>query len=306
MRKISEEDFQAIDLDKAIGEKLVMFEDVMPDVLMAMSGSNAEQLGFHTAHWPLFNKLCGGQREGELIVITSDTGMGKTTFAINWAVDTVEQDEKILYISLENSMKNIAIQMSQMFFGAQLSKPATKDELERVKRLSEIYGQSIIFYKSGSEAHEDSILKAMVYAVRKFNIRTVVIDHLDAMRPRRGKNESETEAQKSMMFRLLHFTKALGCTTITIQHPSKLGDKGGYKEKDRGDRFIMLDELKGSSAVKQVPDMVVTMRQPSNIKNSMELRFEKIRDFHYGKNRGRTVKFLFLDDCLRFVENATQ
>src|SRR3990167_8351579 len=54
--------------------------------------SNPKKIyGFPTQLWPIFNSAFGGLRPGELITITGDTGIGKSTLAMNLLMDSVQQ-----------------------------------------------------------------------------------------------------------------------------------------------------------------------------------------------------------------------
>lgn len=298
---------QLANLEKySVGSEIIAYKDMLSDVVMNLS-SNAEKIqGVPTVNWPYFNHLIGGAREGELAIITSDTGMGKTTFAINWAVDMMEAGHKVLYLSLENSPENVAESVTRMLIGRKLNIPINQKDKDDIKNISEVFKDSMYFLNSDSIPVYEKLANAIKYCKVMFDIRMVVVDHLDVIQPVRLGSESYVDQQKNMVYSLHKLAQRLGITVLAIQHPAKLGTKGTTETYDRGDRWISLDELKGSAAFKQIPDIVLTMRQPSTEENLVEIKFEKIRATQYSSSRQKVVQFIYRHDCLRMVEREYQ
>lgn len=231
--------------------------------------------GKRTTCWPVFNSAFGGARPGELITLTSETGTGKTTFAMNWLMDTVRQGITSMVISLELPMFAIGQMIAQMITGKSFS----EFDASVLGGVGEVLkGLPLYFLETNGKTKEDYIVKAMDYAGVKLGVKFILIDHMDYIE----KNRTEKWVNDSYMIgdtmrRLCGKTREIEATTLLIAHPSKLEQKG-VKMREVG-----IDELKGSSSIKQESDAVISVFRPDPGKNMTQVRFLKIRNGDFGR-----------------------
>ena len=57
------------------------------------------------------NKVTGGLRKGELVTLTAGSGTGKSTICGEIAVHLINQDQKVGYIALEESVKRTGLRL---------------------------------------------------------------------------------------------------------------------------------------------------------------------------------------------------
>lgn len=257
-----------------------------------------EILGYPTLNWHAFNQAFGGARRGEVITVTGETGCGKTTFAINWLLDTIRQKKPSLLISLEIQWFSVLRQLAQMI----QDKPFEKFGDTDIAGVGGVLRDLPLYVLDVNGMVPDKlVLTAIDYAVTQHAVQFVVLDHLDYINKTRGQSwQNESYVIGDFMRDLCGKAHELNTTIVVIAHPSKTMVKGV------GRREIGLDELKGSSSIKQESDAVFGIYQPDPSIAETRLRFLKIRATGYSENTLSYLRFSFSKNTLKLTELSTQ
>lgn len=303
MKMIDLKQLENIDLHEEFKGKILSAPDLASDLMIRMSKDEKDINGIELKNWHRFNKYCGGLRPSELTVITSDTGLGKTTLAMNIASKVVMQGHKILYISLENAILDVLESLAIISTGEPVQIFPTPENKETLNLFCNTDGERLLFLEQNHRITMDIINRAIFYCKKQYDIDLVVLDHLDAIYCPVGRGGSETKVQSDNIYSLRNTCIKSNVHCITIQHPAKLGDKGNYGDaKKRQDRHLMIDEIKGSSAVKQVADMIFTLRRPSEYETVSEITIQKMRYKRFGRYIGQPISFNMDPMTYRFKE----
>lgn len=283
---------QTIEFDPAV---IRHAKDLIHRVIARHQRKHEETIGYPT-QWTVFNSAFGGLRPGELITLTSDTGIGKSTFALNLALHAVRSGRPALIFSLENGIDSLAMTIAQMI----TKKPFVKFESSDVAGLSEILERiPLYFYAWSGQLKDELVVAAMEYAADKHGVCVCVIDHLDYLVKTRESWQSEAYVIGDCMRRLVGSSKRKRITTLLCAHPAKL-NQSGWKRREVG-----LDELKGSSSIKQESDAVFGLHRPKPEENITQLRFLKIRNHQFGRFMGGKIRFKFEPENLSLEELST-
>lgn len=252
-------------------------------------------LGWPCPSWPVFNQAFGGSRPGEMIILTSETGEGKTTFAMNWAMEMAMAKYKPFLISLEVRWNQMSRIIAQRIAGKRFVK-FTDTEMAFVgDMLNKLDG---CYLDETGMMSFDYIQKAIEYACEVKKCRFVLLDHFDYIRRASSHGSSDAKVVGDMIRELSATAKRTGATLLVIVHPSKLESKG-IKTREIG-----MDELKGSSSHKQEADAVISIYRPRPNENESVLRFQKIRDSEYGRYKNSFVRFEFDFEKLSYLEKS--
>ncbi len=272
-------EFQAITFDeieafKPEMEKLKIrhISDMVDDLIKNMRDHPDKYLGLPVPTWPLFSTAFGGAR-GELVSITAETGVGKSTFARNWLFEMVNAGHRCLLVTLEDSMASVIRVMQQKITGQTL-KNLTDDRVGLAIRWMK---KNPLFYLDHhGTIGADLAIRVVEYAGQKLGVKMLVIDHLDYCVHRW---DSRPEAYVVGDFVRSLSTQAIkhNMAIVLIVHPAKRGIKGQQIPE------IGIDELKGSSAIKQESASIFALHKPDPEIPDIELRFLKIRCPEYGK-----------------------
>jgi len=253
--------------------------------------------GFPTLNWPAFNQAFGGARPGELIVVTADTGMGKTTFAVNWLMDFCRTKRAGFLVSLEIRWAEMARKIAQLIS----KKPLKKMTQEDLAGVGDILQHTPLWYfDANGPQRVDFLLKAIKYAAFEKNCQFIVVDHLDYLIRSVRSNEPLSYVIGDTMRQLCTVAHQTDATILLIVHPSKLESKG------IGRREIGMDELKGSSSIKQEADAVLSSYRPNPNENETIIRFQKIRGMSHSRNTMSFLRYSFEPDSGQWLETSTK
>lgn len=287
---------KAIDLDDIRAPQkpppeIVHIKERFTHVVKRMRQDKSNVLGHATRHWLGFNKAFGGAR-GELVTVTADTGMGKSTFVRNWLLDTVGQNRPSLLVSLEDSINQVTECLSQMITGKDVMDFDDQDARSVAQQFNE---WPLYYLNHQGPLKEDILLDLIDYASEELGTKFIVLDHLDYIdKSWSGRNESYVIGDT--MRRLAGKAHENEVCIVLIAHPAKMNVKGNLQ------REIGLDELKGSSSIKQESDAVFSIYRPDPTVAESFLRFLKIRNHRFSKNIQGKIRFGFSNENLSWWE----
>jgi len=196
-----------------------------------------------------FDKLLGGFRSHELSVVTGETSSGKTTFAAAFLPYTLSQKgHPVLIASFEMKPPQIQRKMVQMVMGRSFHE---LNRAEREQGLDFIENLPLHFIDAYGQIGLRELKGAIFRAYKQFSIDLVVLDHLHFFL--RYSGDQERQAIDQALRDIKSWAMDLGIHIILIVHPTKLT----YDNK-----VVHLNDLKGSSGLKQIPDNVLSIWRP--------------------------------------------
>jgi KaiC/GvpD/RAD55 family RecA-like ATPase len=211
--------------------------------------------------------LNGGFLKGRNILVSGPAGTGKSTLAIQFAYrGAVEYNEPSLYVTLEETRKKMAEDMSK--FGFDL-------EAARKKGKFEIIGGPLAELKLGmhqSDASYEHLINEICEVVKEKKISRVVIDSINLFLML-TKNKEE---QRTALAMLCNKLSNLGCTTIlTSETKEGTMDLSAHGiEEFVVDGVVVLYLLRQGSSF--VPGIVV--RKMRGTAHDKTIRFVEISD----------------------------
>lgn len=211
--------------------------------------------------WSRLNKLLGGGlREQELVVVTGDTGTGKTTFVTDMLRHMAQRGKPVLNISPEMRPKDLCAKLISQV-GKQQIRKMTDPEFEYANTI--VSGLPYYVATTVGKIPRKEALNSIEYAVRRHGVKIVVLDHLDFILE--GSRDDWSEQDDAVMDLVSHCQK-LNICLILLVHPRKTNTdfKTGMP------RLPDLDDIKGSSAVKQLAHAVLRIHRPRNPNRTKE------------------------------------
>jgi len=226
------------------------------------------QIRGRQTQWLGFNKLLGGLRDGEITVVTGDTGSGKTTWttALAWDIARGDQDRDaagVLFASFEEPIKNVV----RKIFCMETRKPFVGDDAldddDFEATASTIGNTDLFFVDQYGEMPLPDLRDAIEYGVRRYGLWLVVLDHLHFFLP---PSNDERRTIDDAVRNIKKWAVRLGVHIMLVVHPSKLRvDHEGNPLK------VELNDLKGSSAIKQDADNVIRVWRERNENRSSDV-----------------------------------
>jgi len=215
--------------------------------------------------------LIGGFRRDEMSIITGETSSGKTTLASAHLPYRISQaGHPVLIASFEMKPPAILKKMVQMTKGRpfnELTPGEIQDGLDFVSELP------LFFIDVYGELGLRELKGCLFYARRKFGIEFAVLDHLHYFL--KFNADQERQAIDSALRNIKTWAMQLGIHILLVVHPTKL---------TYDNAVVHLNDLKGSSGLKQVPDNVFSIWRPrgeddlKKPENQIILYVLKVRD----------------------------
>jgi twinkle protein len=229
-------------------------ETFSTDVLNLYEGKASK--GINTGLNPLDN-LFGGFRPNELSILTGETSSGKTTFATHLGFRFVKTGHPVLIASFEMKPPTILRKMIQMEAGHSFY-PFNRDVFSPY--FTRISSLPVYFVDAYGEIGLKELKDSIYYAKRRYGIEFVILDHLHFFLKYSG--DHERQAIDQALRDIKSWAMELEIHILLIVHPTKL---------TYDDSVVRLNDLKGSSGLKQIPDNVFSIWRPRKKDNSNEI-----------------------------------
>ena len=270
-------------------QDMVPLRMVLPEVLdrlSEMSESESRLPGLSTGLSAVDRKITG-LNKSDLILLAARPGMGKTSFALNVALNVAKSEKKTVAVfSLEMSREQLATRLLS-------SEACVESGRLRTGSLRETDWEKIAAAASVLNKVDIRIDDNPMLSVADMNAKCrridglalVVIDYLQLMTSASGNNRGGENRQQmvSDMSRMLKImAKELNVPVICLSQLSRANEK-------RDDKRPMLSDLRESGAIEQDADIVLFLYRDDYYNGDSEKR--NIAECIVAKNRhGETGK----------------
>lgn len=257
MLEAAERKIYALRQGRTVGG-LVKIANVIQEVYEQISinaASNTRITGLSTGLTDLDNQILG-LNKGDLILIASRPGMGKTSIALNIALYAAKTSKKSVAIfSLEMSREQLAIRLlageglvnSQKLLTGRLSQA----EWQRIGAAASVISETDILIDDNPSL---SVSEMNSQCRRLENLGLVVIDYLQLMQSAGSGHsyagESRTQAVSDMSRMLKIMAKELNVPVVCLSQLSRANEA-------RTNKRPMLSDLRESGAIEQDADIVI-------------------------------------------------
>ena len=270
-------------------QDMVPLRMVLPEVLdhlSEMSESESRLPGLSTGLSAVDRKITG-LNKSDLILLAARPGMGKTSFALNVALNVAKSEKKTVAVfSLEMSREQLATRLLS-------SEACVESGRLRTGSLRETDWEKIAAAASVLNKVDIRIDDNPMLSVADMNAKCrridglalVVIDYLQLMTSasgnnRGGENRQQVVSDMSRMLKIM--AKELNVPVICLSQLSRANEK-------RDDKRPMLSDLRESGAIEQDADIVLFLYRDDYYNEDSEKR--NIAECIVAKNRhGETGK----------------
>lgn len=243
--------------------------------------SSEESVGLLFSGCTGINDKTLGARGGEVIMVTSGSGMGKSTFvrqqALQWGT---AMGKKVGLAMLEESVEETAEDLIGLHNRVRLrqSDSLKREIVENGKFdqwFDELFGNdSFHLYDSFAEAETDRLLAKLAYMRSGLGCDVIILDHISIVVSASGESD-ERKMIDNLMTKLKGFAKSTGVVLVVICH-LKNPDKGKAHEEGRP---VSITDLRGSGALRQLSDTIIALErnQQGDMPNLVLVRILKCR-----------------------------
>jgi replicative DNA helicase len=221
------------------------------------------------------DRITNGFGKGELIVIAARPGMGKTTLALNFMLEAVKQDKRVLMYSVEMTATELGLKLVSNLSGIPGDRihrgKLTDTEYKGVHNVtSDIINSGLLYIDA-----ETSGLFSIKSIAKKLNhlskLDMIIIDYMQLLSGGDSNNKQQNrEQQISFISRNLKaLAKELDIPIICLSQLSRAVES-------RGNKRPMLSDLRESGAIEQDANKVIFI----------------YRDGYYSKNNDTTTEII--------------
>ena len=225
--------------------------DMMEKLAIDPNANAGVKTGF-----PTLDKFTNGFKSGELIIIAARPGIGKTTLAVNFAVNAaLKYGKSVAMFDLEMS----SLQVAQRFICStgrvpmDMVKGGTKDNnvwatLFETKKILE---NSNIYIDDTTTITPSEILSKCRKLKAQHGLDMVIVDYLQLMKGEKASKDNNRQQEVAELTRSIKLAaRELGVPILLLSQLNRESEK-------RADRTPQLSDLRESGSIEQDADIVM-------------------------------------------------
>lgn len=196
----------------------------------------------HTGFLDL-DKLTGGHREGDLVVIAADSGMGKTGFAGCIARNLARAGALILFSELEMSRDQLLLRMTAIDTDTNLmhlrANALSSYDDEQLRAITEAFGlyESLCFEVDDAADQSVASIRANARRIRaeRGPITALFVDYIQLLTPETRKNGTREQEVAGISRGLKLLARDLGCPVFALAQLNRELEKRADKRPNKAD-----------------------------------------------------------------------
>jgi replicative DNA helicase len=201
-----------------------------------------------------FDAITGGLQDTDLIIVAGRPGMGKTAWALDVAKAVSEDEQPVLFVSLEMGKEQIVSRMVSKASGVNGVKlragGINEKEWKNIMGGAEAISDMVLYVDAPRDSDFDQIRRKIRRAKRDFKIKLVIIDYLTLM-TRRGDFTGRNDLKIGSITRdLKQMAGDLNIPVVLLSQLNRIVES-------RGDKRPVLSDLRESGNIEQDADMVL-------------------------------------------------
>lgn len=258
------------------------------------------------------DKVIGKIFYSMVTIVSGLPSSGKSSFLNQLISNVIDNGDKVWIFSNEMNSNILSNWLTTSLAGSgnlkryensYTGEPFYKLPQEIKKKIRDYYEGQLYIYKDDGPNDEDSLFKSMEECVRKFGIRTLIIDNLMCI-ALNNENNDKYDAQTAFFRRLIKFTKKFNVAVIIVCHPKKL---------ERGVKDVDMYDISGSSNIINLAHLSFSLRRitqkekddPKNPYKDHDVLLGIIKDRIQGRN-GAQIPFYYDNPSRRFYTNLEE
>ena len=224
--------------------------------------------------WKGLNKLLYGMRPSELITVTAGSGLGKSQFLREILFNILNTTKwNIGGLFLEESTRKTARSIRSLHANKLLHLPDTPTTEQELKDAFDatLGSNRIYLFDHFGSSDVDNIANRIRYMAKACDCRVIFLDHISIVVSGQDLGD-ERKAIDNMMTKLRTLVQELEITLICVSHLRRPQGNAGHEDG----QSVSLSQLRGSGAIAQLSDAVITLERNSMADDERERHQTKI------------------------------
>jgi twinkle protein len=246
------------------------------------------------------NKITGGMRARELVMLTAGSGVGKSTLCNEMAAHCLSLGENVAVLALEADPYRTTRGIYTVHANRNLITEHGDDTTDMVRAAHKEWGDKLWVFDGFAWSDIDELCALLRYIAKGLDTRVIVLDHVSIVISAM-ETDDERKAIDGLMTRLRKIVEECGILLFLVSHLKRPNGRG---HEDGGE--VSLSQLRGSAALAQLSDMVVGMERhqqndDEDLRNVSQLRVLKNR---YTGRTGPAGKLRYNEETGRLLETT--
>jgi len=228
--------------------------------------------------------------KGWMAILSGKSNVGKTSYVMNIANELAEKGTGVLIMPFERGIESVGERFLQVRYKRSKQDFRVYDDNDWDKLIKDVVDLPIHFALPNKEDVVDIITKAKKY----FNTDVIIIDHLDYLIRQVSTNRGDVIMDT--LQQLKRVAEESGIVLLIVSHIRKIEKPGEFIAKSRRPN---IEDLKGSSALYQDPEVVVMLSDTDEnniyvdvLKNKGEMGG---KEFYFDRSTGQYINPLNSD-----------
>lgn len=205
-----------------------------------------------------FDKLFGGFRLGEFVVIGGRPSMGKTQLLVNLSLN-ISTETPILYFTFDLSAFLLCNRFISSLLGISVNKilqyELTEEQKIKLATVGKMFSQHKIFVNDSCNNSFTAMKAECLKQIEENGVKVIVVDYLQMMSSNKYRNNRELEISH-ISRELKNIAKDFNvCVIATSQLSRAVETRGGTKRP-------ILSDLRESGAIEQDADKIIFIYRP--------------------------------------------
>jgi replicative DNA helicase len=255
--------------------------------------------GFHD-----LDRMTGGFKDSDLIIVAGRPSMGKTSLALNIALHAaLESKKSIAIFSLEMSKEQLTERLltEQAQIDAQRLHRGllTEAEFDRISNALGPLGEASIYIDDTPSMDELTLQLKARQAKMRHDIDLIVVDYLQLMHGRSRGDDNRVQEVSSISRALKGLARELRIPVIAISQLSRAPEQ-------RPDKRPILSDLRESGAIEQDSDLVMFLFRPEYYKSDERPGIAEVIVAKHRNGPTGMIELKFRRDHTRFYNLETR
>ena len=210
----------------------------------------------HPYPWQGLNDMTHGIRKGELVTITSGSGMGKSSVVREIMYDLIQHGYKLGAMFLEESVKRTLLGLMSVHANKPIYLHGVEADEETMREAFDATAGTgrLLMYDHFGSSQIEALLSKVVYLCQQ-GCDYIVIDHVSMIVSGIGDGD-ERRLIDNLMTQLRTIVSRFGVGMIVVSH---LKRPEGISHEEGG--RTTLGQLRGSAAIAQLSDMCLSLER---------------------------------------------
>lgn len=200
------------------------------------------------------NEMLMGQRPGELTMWFAGTNVGKSTVVNHVGCHLLRQGLKVGVVALEENTKRTLLRYISDLEGRPLHVLEDLPVAELTEKYRTIVGDRLVIFDNSASYDFETVFSRMRYMVLGEGCEILILDHISAL-AERADGDDERRIIDKMCYALAQLATELQVHIHCMSHVS------GQARDAEGGGVIRLSDGRGSKALAQVPDVVISLER---------------------------------------------